>query len=37
VVARVLLLFVFLSTKAFAQFKDPQDGAFDASEWLIDR
>ena len=37
-VARFLILLAFFSSsKALAQFTDPEDGAFDASEWLIDR
>ena len=36
-VARLVLVLVLFSSKAFAQFADPQDGSFDASEWLLDR
>jgi hypothetical protein len=35
-VVRLLALLLF-SAPALAQFTDPEDGAFDASEWLLDK
>ena len=36
-VRKFAIVLVFLSANALAQFTDPEDGAFDASEWLLEK